>query len=507
MSRVVIRRNGNVIDVSQETPEGMRPLSENVLSVLKEQLTYTHVRQLRGFEQYMSDGSRRYVETTARQLFHLDVAGALVTGFGALTRVVTTLGQLGVAPMYVDMSPPRLRPNCYQEDWDNLRQHVQFRPGQEECLRLITQNQCGQIDATMGFGKGELFLMLGLLYPHAKFHIVAPGKDIAQSLVRRLSRVFSNVGLIGGGKNYFGTRITVFVSKSMRKSDGDSDFLLCDELHLMAAPSYSYDIAFVWKHSRNFGFSGTVDMRLDKADRELELLFGVPLFKMSYQEAQSQGLVVPITVRWLPIQMEVNPCSGMDGVRMMRHGIWTNSARNEAIAEDIRRHYSNPETQILVLCQSVEHAVHLWNALPDFELCYGTISPQQIATYKRMGLLPETFTPMSAKHREELRQGFADGRVKRVIATDVWATGVDFVNLAVLYRTDARASEIIDNQGPGRLSRTAAGKNGAVLVDCWDLFDSRFTRRSAQRKAHYKKLGWHQTNMATRGRLDETPSY
>jgi hypothetical protein len=135
------------------------------------------------------------------------------------------------------------------------------------------------------------------------------------------------------------------------------------------------------------------------------------------------------------------------------------------------------------------------------------MSNDELANYKREGLLPETFIQMSTKRRDELREGFADGRVKKVIATDVWATGVDFVNLRVLYRVDARASEIVDNQGPARLSRIAADKNGAVLVDCWDLFDPRFTRKSMTRRSHYKKLGWRMTNVVDRRwAADETQS-
>jgi superfamily II DNA or RNA helicase len=359
----------------------------------------------------------------------------------------------------------------------------------------------------MGFGKGELFLMLCLLYPNAKFHIVAPGKDIAEGLVRRLTRLFPNVGLIGAGKNFYGDRITVFVAKSMPKSDGDADFLLCDEAHLLAAPTHARSISFVWRHSRNFGFTGTLDMRMDNADRQLELLFGVPLFKMTYADAVSEGLVVPITVRWLPVALSNNPVANLsDPVRISRKGVWQNHERNKIIADDIRTNYSNLDTQILILCQTTDHAIYLWQHLPEFELCYGALSGDRIAKYKLQGLLPEHYTAVDGTRREQLRDGFAAGTVKRVIATDVWATGVDFVNLQVLYRIDARSSEIVDNQGPGRLSRTAANKTGAVLVDCWDSFDSRLLNKAMKRKANYKKLGWKQTNVPRASLYDATAS-
>ena len=146
--------------------------------------------------------------------------------------------------------------------------------------------------------------------------------------------------------------------------------------------------------------------------------------------------------------------------------------------------------------------MHLLQHLPEFELCYGKISPDDVAKYKREGLLPETWLPMTAARREALREGCSAGTVKKVIATDVWSTGVDFVNLRVLYRVDARSSEIVDNQGPGRVSRIAPDKYGGILVDCWDMFDSRFTNRSMTRRKHYKKLGWKQTNIVSRKGLE-----
>lgn len=498
MMQVMIRRNGTAIDISIDG--GARALPAELQAVVCEELSYTHVRHLRGHEQWGSDGVRRHVETTQKQLYNIDTAGVIQTGFGMLTRVVRTLQAAGVSLQYVDLSAPRIRSDCYVPDWENLEKNVTFRPKQRECLELLSQNHCGLIDATMGFGKGEIFLMLALLYPKAKFHIVAPAIDIAQSLVRRLTRLFPNVGLVGAGKNFIGSRITVFVAKSMRKSDGDADFLLCDEAHLMAAQTYAYDIAFTWQTTRNFGFSGTLDMRIDNADKELELLFGPAIFKLEYKEAESLGLVAPISVRWLQISMDTNPCAEIvDQTRLMRYGIWQNATRNRIIADDIHKHYAGDETQVLILCHSVDHAVQLWQFLPEFELCYGTMTNDKLAAYKRDGLLPENFMQMDAKRRESLRDGFAAGTVKKVIATDVWATGVDFVNLRVLYRVDARASEIVDNQGPGRLSRIAADKSGAVLVDCWDLFDSRFTRKSMTRRSHYKKLGWRMTNVVDRG--------
>jgi len=93
-----------------------------------------------------------------------------------------------------------------------------------------------------------------------------------------------------------------------------------------------------------------------------------------------------------------------------------------------------------------------------------------------------------------MREQFETGELKRVIATDVWATGVDFEALQVLYRVDARESQILDTQGPGRVSRIhpASGKEYGEVIDCLDAFDKTLKRKSETRKRHYAALGWSQ---------------
>jgi len=487
--RILIRRAGTVISISDDKLES--PPVE-LKEALEAELTYGKVQLLRGYARYGPSGETQNVQVTSTRLFSYDNYGAIVTGFGMLTRVYSWLHSRGVPVEYYDMSPERVRPTCYEPNWDKLRSMFEFRPGQEQCLQLIAANQCGIVDATMGFGKGEIFAMLAALYPKAKFHIAVPGADLARSICRRLTKYYSNVGLVGAGQNFFGSRLTVFVANSMKKSDGDADFLLADEVHKMAAPTHSRDIGFTWSATRNFGFTGTCDMRLDQADRELEVLFGSRIYKMGYVEAEALGLVVPITVRWLHIHLSDNPVAGfasLQDARAMRAGVWSNHGRNQLIVDDIRRSYPD-DTQILILCEKFEHAANLAKQLPDFELCHGPITAEKMVKYKNHGLVGENFVQMTVRRRDESREGFTTGTVRRVIATDVWATGVDFPHLRVLYRVDARASEIIDNQGPGRLSRIAADKTGAVLVDCYDLFDKRFLRRSEVRGKHYKKLGW-----------------
>ena len=500
MTHVLIRRSGTLIDIS---PDGVNGLDPGIVDYLRPSLTYEHKTLLRGHERFMPDGTERSMDIEVRRMFELE-EGRLTTGFGFLTTIVEQLRAAGITPHYYDLSPERQRPDCYEADWENCQRYVEFRPKQEECLRYITQNQTGLINAAMGFGKTFMFEALCHLYPKAKFHIVVKPKDVAQRIVRQLSRSIPNVGQVGGGKNWIGDRVTVFTAGSVHKTDGDCDFLIGDEVHLLMTGKAARGLGEGWRFARNFGFTATPEGRMDGSHAMLECFFGRQIFYLSYQEAVALGLVVPINVRWLPIHLGgTNPAANKTGVPKMRWGIWRNDERNRVIAEDVRSHYG-PEHQVLILVATIDHAIHLWKHLPEFELCYANFKADDIERYKRNDYLPQNFVPTTPDRREQMRDAFAAGTLKKVIATDVWATGVDFEQLQVIYRTDARESEILDAQAPGRVSRIhpESGKEMGEVIDCYDIFDKGLARKSQTRKGHYRALGWSQDWPAGRRQIN-----
>lgn len=489
-NEVLIRRLGTLIDIS---PDGQSPLDPRIIQLLAPKLRYEHKTLLRGHNRYSPDGASHGMQVESRNMYQIE-EGRLVTGFGFITTIGETLHRHGITPRYIDLSPPK-DPAIYTPDWDNVRRYVNFRAKQEECLYYITQNQCGIINATMGFGKSFLFEALAHLYPRAKFDITTKSVSVAQTIVNRLTRTIPNVGFVCGNSKVGGDRVNVYTIGSAHYARGDSDFLLADEVHELMTDDASASLAKYWRYTRNFGFSGTIGARTDGADAQLELFFGREIFKLTYPEAVALGLVVPIHVRWLPIRLGHNPAKDKSGVPKLRWGIWRNEDRNRIIAEDVRRNYPDYNTQILILTATVDHAIMLWQQLPEFALCYGeSMSSDDIERYKRNNYLPPNFVEMTAGRRDMMRQQFEAGTLKRVIATDVWATGVSFDQLQVLYRTDARESEIKAGQGPARVSRLSPETNKEIgeVIDCYDAFDDGFKRKSEARKRHYTKLGWSQ---------------
>ena len=120
-------------------------------------------------------------------------------------------------------------------------------------------------------------------------------------------------------------------------------------------------------------------------------------------------------------------------------------------------------------------------------------------------MLPDGYEPMTVERRSALRIAFENYEVRKVIATDVWSTGVSFERLAVLVRADARGSEIMDTQAPGRVARIhqESGKEMGIVYDCRDHFDEGFRNKSQGRYRNYTKKGWEQVDAPGLGAADD----
>lgn len=489
---LVLRKFGVLIDLG--TPDG-DPLPEAIRDAFTAHMAYTHIEHLRGAAKWdRITGVQRNVVAT-RILLHKLVEGRITTYYGYTSRIKEIAQELGCTLEVQDLTPEDSNsPGAYETDWDNVHRRIQFRVRQEECLRAIENNEGGIIKAPPAFGKSHLMAAIARLYPRAKIDIVIKRRDLVERTVRTLTGLLPQVGIIKGG-TFKPDRVTVITAASLHRSNGEADIVICDEVHELMSPRYSEDIARTYKFSRNFGLTATPEGRADNADAKLEYMFGPIIFNMSWQEATELGLIVPMEARWVPIQMRRNPARGARDVAKKRLGIWTNTYRNAVIAATVRQH--GPEEQVLILVETIEHAVHLGHQLPEFELCYAEMELTNLERYQRDGMLPPDYEPMTADKRSAMRISFENHDLKKVIATDVWSTGVSFERLAVLVRADARGSEIMDTQAPGRVARTHtdSGKEKGIVYDFYDHFDSGFKGKSTKRRSNYEKKGWTQIDV------------
>lgn len=477
------------------------PLPMDIKKRLESRLSYTHVsfNHTGAFRRHHSFSSE------LRTVFKYDVNGNLVCPRGFAKRLKDEFTASGIKVNVSDLDSDYHSSLAFNMDFERLNKVITLKNRQDDCLAAIMSSRDGLVVAPTGFGKSFMFSAICMAYPNAKIQIVTRRVDVMKRLYSSLSKVIPSVGMVGSG-NHRWSRVTLITADSMHRishsGEQCADILLYDEAHEAVAASYQSELGKYLK-TRKFGFTASPDGRMDGAHFLLEAIFGPRIFEMSYDEAVSAGLVVPINVEWINIDC-VNPCGDLTGVPKERWGIWRNDDRNKAIADKAKEFAA--EDQVLIMVKSVEHAVYLKQFLGDFKICYDTMDPSDYDRYVKKGLInPVTDPPMTPAIREKMRVDFENGTLKKVISTDVWSTGVDFAQLSVLIRADARASKIVDIQAPGRVARKhdISGKQSGLVIDCMDSFDFSFMNRSKSRKLSYKKMGWKEVGVDLKKPLEE----
>lgn len=489
MPEVVIRQGGPFIQISDD---GESLTSTAICRLVEPPLLYTHLTFHHG-EDAHDPVTGRYTPCTAdrRRLFQYDDRGRFVCQRGFYPKLRKVLEENGYTIHFQDMNQYR-DPSVYEPDFDRVFSKFKFRPLQDVCLAQIAMHEYGVIDAVPAFGKGVVIPMITQMYPRATFDIVTKNKDVVATLYNRLLAYTPHVGRVGGGKRKK-ARITLYTADSLHHSDFTADFVLVDEIHQLMTDDYAASLSRYWT-SRIFGFTATKETRADNAHHRMEGICGPTIFYLDQPTAEHHGLVVPVIVQWLDIDMGWNPIAGYRSLSARKkQGIWGNYFRNQIIAAAAHSFYSEGY-QILITVDTVEHALYLRQFLPHFELCYSEqgMDDKKREKFAAAGIWDSSIPPMTDERRTKLRRDFESGKLQAAIATSVWRTGVSFDALQVLMRAEGGSSETEAVQGPGRVCRIdpTSNKQVGILVDCNDMFDSKFQGYTNDRKRVYAARKW-----------------
>lgn len=489
----IIRKQGPFIEISAD---GTNPLPKTITELLEEPLIYTHLRFNMGAAAYNPyTGKQEPITSEERRLFQYDANGRFFCQKGFLPRLKKILLENDYQPVLLDLDPPRVRAECYTQNWELVLSKFSFRPQQESCLIQVATHDSGIIDAVPAFGKMWVIWMICCLYPKAKIDIITKRKDVVESTRVLGTRFVPNVGQVGGGKRTPG-RVTVYTADSLHRSDYDADIVLADEVHELMTDRYA-ELLGRYHHSRMYGFTASKETRADNAHHRMEAIFGPTIFKLTHQRAVELNLVVPIRVIWQNVQLPFDPCQNLTSLTAQkRAAIWRNDARNMVIAQAANKALE-AGNQVLILVDTIDHALHLRKHLPQFELCYSEAAladPAKCNRYISWGLLDPSEPQMTSHRRDTLRRKFERRELMGVIATGVWAVGVSFDSLQVLVRANGGASETDNIQMPGRVGRIddATDKAYGTVIDFTDTFNSKFKQRAAGRRRAYAAQGWDQ---------------
>jgi len=404
---------------------------------------------------------------------------------------------------------PRITANT-QADW-SLLDESQLRNGQKPILEALVCADQGRIVVPPAVGKSYLIGCYATLIPQARILISTKSKVILFQLYEDLERLFpGQVGLVCSGKNKKPDARIVCVSQGTLEryfpptGDQEVDVLIVDEYHEWGSADKLKLLSGI-KQAKLFALSGN-KYRDDGAEFRLNGIFGPILAEMTHTEAVDKKLVTPICVVWVPVRSDHTPIRVDATVdERQRYGVWQYSVRNHLIAEAAR--LFDTDDQVLISVRTIEHSLYLRQYLPEFTPVY---APQDIRTsnlgmFQAMGLMND-LPEMTEERLLQLKKEFSAGTLKKVIATNVWAQGVNFPALSVVIRADGMNSMIADIQWPGRTSRIMAGKKVSLVFDFTDEYDTTFQYKATQRHQRYAQQNWEQIQFAELKRLMNRPA-
>lgn len=412
---------------------------------------------------------------------------------GFWPRVKNELESRNIKYTVEDLRNPDIRPDLDTKALEG----IELRDQQDLALALIAKLDCGIIETTTGWGKSFVISLLCKALPTLNIVVTTSSSTVVATLYEYLNKQLpGEVGyLYARGNTTQGKRVVVTTLKSLPNINPEKvNLLLCDECHSCGCNEAGNAI-MKFCFARRFGFSAS-PVRNDGSRKMLEALFGPVILKVSYQEAVDSGMVTPMKYTMLTCNKAPSICYNNDipDVVLKRFSYWRNYNRNKAIKDFVCKIKEVYDGQILIMTETLEHAICLHTMLPWFKVAsYGKVDIDELRQkfphdkYPKLDL--EKYK-MTQKQLDIMRSAFAKGSLRYIISTMVMKQGVNFPHLSVLIRCDGAVSAIEGIQIPGRLSRLAENKDFGYLIDIKDTFTPWAASRAERREKLYNEQEW-----------------
>ena len=358
-----------------------------------------------------------------------------------------------------------------------------FRYSQKQLFfHMLGQNKSGLCQAPTRYGKTCLIANMVKVFPGVRTVVTAPGVSLLTQLERDLKQWCPDRdvrGIYTGSRNKkLSKDVTVVSMDSLEKSDPEAvQLLLVDEPHEAVSPS-RLAVMGRFHNARIYGFGATVSGRFDGADKLITGTIGPVLVQKSYRDAVQEGAICPIIVYFLKLPFTPFDCSTRDSA--YRALIFRNN------------HFNSVVQTILNVCVPIEWQTLIFiDEIKQADLMERLVSDGVVAIASRM----------NKDERQKNLDDMVSGRIKRCIATNIYATGMTFPELRVMFNAAGGGGSITATQKPGRLAQLLPGKKAGYVIDF--LFEpigelstlknkdwTYVTHDCYNRIGHYRKVGF-----------------
>lgn len=347
---------------------------------------------------------------------------------------------------------------------------------QEEALHEVLKNNVGILEAPPGYGKTVVALAT-LVYRKQRALIIVHTKELLAQWIQKIGDVLGieegDVGIIGGGKEKIGKKITVatyqsLVRKNLKTIVDKIGYIIVDECHRVPANTFQ-KVVKEFKARYLLGLTAT-PFRKDKLQKLMFLYMGEIIHRIDPDGISSElkGVDSILEIRhtdFYPIFEKVKK------YKKIIEALIEDENRNNLISRDIIGEYSLDKS-ILVLTGRKRHCLEISQGL-------GQKTKHSVLTGN-----------LSQKARREILRDFKDKRIRVLIATgQLIGEGVDLPFLDTLFLVFPTSSKTRLIQYIGRVQRKNKGKSISKVYDYFDQYVSVLNIMFQKRKKIYEKLG------------------
>jgi len=351
---------------------------------------------------------------------------------------------------------------------------------QKKALQEILKNNTGILEAPPGYGK-TIIALATLVYRKQSTLVIVHTRELLAQWIQKIGDVLGiekvDVGIIGGGKEKIGKKITVatyqsLVRKNLKIIVDKIGYVIVDECHRVPANTFQ-KVVKEFKARYLLGLTAT-PFRKDKLQKLMFLYMGEIIHRIDPDKISSElkGVDSILEIRhtdFYPTFEKVKKYKKIIGA------LTEDENRNNLIARDIIGEYSLDKS-ILVLTGRKKHCLEI---------------SQKLGQKVKHSVLTGNLSP---KARREILRNFNDNKIRVLIATgQLIGEGIDLPFLDTLFLVFPTSSKTRLIQYIGRVQRKNKGKSISKVYDYYDQYVSVLNIMFQKRKKIYEKLGIKQT--------------
>ena len=358
---------------------------------------------------------------------------------------------------------------------------IKLRDYQEEIIHSLIA--CGRGVCKSATGSGKSICIMGIVssFSMENILILVNSSDLVKQLFDDLERFGFDPCMYSGSEKQVG-RVTVATVQSYKKIALDYadfwDVCIVDECHFIKSiesKTFGYVLQRV-NAGVKIGFTATLPIEKE-AQFALEGLLGPEIYDYSIVRATEEGVLAKPIVYILETAPFPEVARLKDYRQAYTHGIALNSSRNKQIV-DIAIKMIKEGRIILLLIQRILHGETL------------------VDMFAKRGYNIEFVQGNTDKdNRSILKEKLKEKKIKCLIASTVFATGIDIPSISCLLNASGSKSDLTVLQKVGRGLRTAEGKDDVVIIDFLDRSHKWFKRHSRKRLELYKSQNWEIINV------------